>query len=485
MGKFFRLRTVLLSVLLSFFLIYIPQYNTFTDNDRSILNVAFAQEPTLRPSSSLLRVFSLYLFCPTSNDDAYKYIYNYPISSTDLRLLKDYEQTTNHRFLSNTYTYSDLLMKLNAINNFQYKTSFNYFLKSNVLTCQTYQSYFGRENSYSYNPNKKLYDINKYYSPIKILKNSFHEGIVYTEGSPWVKSKVEFKTESEQNALRSRWMASIHKEKVKYSELVGSYGRRKTIQNDYPGAVKLYEGEGPGVFDAVYWCCKGSKYDFIIVVEDKGGSGRLGTRKVDGVVIQQGHPAYVKDIALNSMNKVINGEYDCTTYFDDIPIGNNLSLFKRIARDVEFGKVEIVLYKTLIPRLNSYTTSVKRRILSSFPGQGYKASLNKIMAYKIMGLNVEPGPASINRVYFNNRPVDDLIKIKDLKDIEPKDCQISDYELKRMRIILNDKKLSFYTYQLDHLDYKVKGIDNELDTDLAKEMMLKKLEYSLRRARRP
>ena len=213
------------------------------------------------------------------------------------------------------------------------------------------------------------------------------DGKIFSEVGPQLKSDI--KTDSAMLALLSSWQAALKDEKSQISEKIGSLGRNNTLPQDYPGAVPLFEGHGSGQFDAIYWCCKkidesSKEYNFIIVPEDKGGSGRVGTKKIEGFDVQQGHPAYVQAIAKLGLKKIENGKIVNKSY-NDIPIADTIALFERIARDVEIGQIEIILYKTSIPDPATQSYTVKRRIFSSFPGQGYFRSLHEGMASKIWG----------------------------------------------------------------------------------------------------
>lgn len=91
------------------------------------------------------------------------------------------------------------------------------------------------------------------------------------------------------------------------SERVGMYGSDLYVRQQYPGATRLYPRDGifapgqPGDFDLIYEVTDGNTTRFV-VVESKGGSSALGSRRVgDGSVrAQQGTREYYDEI-LNRM----------------------------------------------------------------------------------------------------------------------------------------------------------------------------------------
>jgi hypothetical protein len=97
-------------------------------------------------------------------------------------------------------------------------------------------------------------------------------------------------------------LASARDDVVAASERLGNRMAVDYIRSQYPTAQLLYgdpDGRGrPGEFDFVYFV-PGTipMRDQIIVVEAKGGSSSLGTRRVNGAEAQQGTLPYMQEIA--------------------------------------------------------------------------------------------------------------------------------------------------------------------------------------------
>ena len=86
------------------------------------------------------------------------------------------------------------------------------------------------------------------------------------------------------------------------SEEIGEEGAIRTIQRQFPTAVLAHKGSGSGTLDLVYRMPDGT----FIVVEAKGGRGRLITRQVGpGVDAQQGTVTYLRSV-LDTMS--VRGE---------------------------------------------------------------------------------------------------------------------------------------------------------------------------------
>ncbi len=84
---------------------------------------------------------------------------------------------------------------------------------------------------------------------------------------------------------------------IRLSEEIGEEAIEAIIETAYPNAVRLFRGSGSGVLDLVYRLPGGR----ILIVEAKGGTGRLGSRLLEeGVRAQQGTASYLRDI-LRSM----------------------------------------------------------------------------------------------------------------------------------------------------------------------------------------
>ncbi|WP_137148769.1 hypothetical protein [Mycolicibacterium sp. CR10] len=90
---------------------------------------------------------------------------------------------------------------------------------------------------------------------------------------------------------------------VQISEDIGERSAEQAVKRMFKGAdnpaAKIYHGHGRGVLDLVFELDDGT----IIIVEAKGGAGRIGTRIVaPGVEAQQGHRRYLLSI-LDEMEK--------------------------------------------------------------------------------------------------------------------------------------------------------------------------------------
>ncbi len=84
------------------------------------------------------------------------------------------------------------------------------------------------------------------------------------------------------------------------SEGLGAAAAKEFIPTQYPGAKLVYEGSGSGTLDLVFRNAPGKEPAFI-VVEAKGGSATNSSSRAietrEGPArVQQGHPAYAKDV---------------------------------------------------------------------------------------------------------------------------------------------------------------------------------------------
>ena len=196
--------------------------------------------------------------------------------------------------------------------------------------------------------------------------------------------------------VKRRLSVKTKSEKIYLSEKLGTYARQIFIERDYPGSIRLFEGKGRDFFDAIYWCCKQSnKNDFYIIIEDKGGKSPLGTRKVDEHKVKQGHPAYVKSIALSMKDKLKYRRWRITIQ-EQIEKNNiNISLdvlesvLEDIIRDVEHSKLEIVIYRTGIPRKISDNVVVSKKIVDQQPSIPHPISLYKQPDFPLSKENYE------------------------------------------------------------------------------------------------
>jgi hypothetical protein len=105
-------------------------------------------------------------------------------------------------------------------------------------------------------------------------------------------------------AAQEKELSRASHQVVEYSRQIGEKGAESYMQQKYPDAVLAYGGSGAtsrsGDFDQV-WKLPGKGADggdLYIVVEAKGGSGQLSTRKVndDTQVAKQGSREYFNDI---------------------------------------------------------------------------------------------------------------------------------------------------------------------------------------------
>jgi hypothetical protein len=80
---------------------------------------------------------------------------------------------------------------------------------------------------------------------------------------------------------------------VKLSEELGELAAMAAVEAQFPGAKLIHRGAGSGTLDLIYRDASG----FIIVVEAKGGQGRLITRAVSGVArAEQGTVTYMRSV---------------------------------------------------------------------------------------------------------------------------------------------------------------------------------------------
>ncbi len=85
---------------------------------------------------------------------------------------------------------------------------------------------------------------------------------------------------------------ALRKDGILMSEKLGEEVAQILVEKKFPGAVLMHIGEGSGTLDLIYQLPSGE----FLVIEAKGAGGRLGTRMVAGVEVQQGSKTYLKDV---------------------------------------------------------------------------------------------------------------------------------------------------------------------------------------------
>lgn len=87
---------------------------------------------------------------------------------------------------------------------------------------------------------------------------------------------------------------ALRKSAIDFSEEIGEEAAMKVIAEKFPGAVFLHRGSGSGTLDLIYKLSTGE----FLIVEAKGGAGRLGSRDIGGGVrAQQGLKSYLRSVA--------------------------------------------------------------------------------------------------------------------------------------------------------------------------------------------
>lgn len=88
---------------------------------------------------------------------------------------------------------------------------------------------------------------------------------------------------------------ALRKEGIEMSEKLGEEVAQSVVAQKFPAAVLLHIGEGSGTLDLIYKLGPGE----FLVVEAKGAGGKLGTRVIAGVEVQQGSKTYLRDVLKN------------------------------------------------------------------------------------------------------------------------------------------------------------------------------------------
>lgn len=106
-------------------------------------------------------------------------------------------------------------------------------------------------------------------------------------------------------------LSSARDDVVAASERLGNQMAVDYMRSAYPTGQRLYgdpAGRGrPGEFDFIYFVPgQPPARDMIIVVEAKGGSSSLGTRRADRVEVQQGTRRYMREVALLMQERTDN-----------------------------------------------------------------------------------------------------------------------------------------------------------------------------------
>jgi hypothetical protein len=84
------------------------------------------------------------------------------------------------------------------------------------------------------------------------------------------------------------------------SEMLGEVGADQWVKKVFPVAERAYWGKGSGVLDLAYLLTDGS----ILVIEAKGGGGKIGTRRIAaGAMAEQGSAAYLRSVLENMLTR--------------------------------------------------------------------------------------------------------------------------------------------------------------------------------------
>ncbi len=165
-----------------------------------------------------------------------------------------------------------------------------------------------------------------------------------SEIGPWKKDIVI--ADGALRSLLAKYLAAKGHEKRLLGEKLGEEGARLLVPRDYRNAIFIGQWKGKGVFDQLWWCCAGSRYNFPIVVECKGGNGRLTTRLIDGIRYQQGHPQYNTFIALNMIRRINSGVIPNKELSFLVPYNDLKEFIVNLFVETVSKRNEAVLYKT-------------------------------------------------------------------------------------------------------------------------------------------
>lgn len=130
---------------------------------------------------------------------------------------------------------------------------------------------------------------------------------------------------------------------VRLSEEIGELAAMAVIKGRFPGARRLHRGSGSGTLDLIY-----EQAGELIVIEAKGGKGRLGTREIrSGLRAQQGTVTYLRSVIESMLTRP-----------DEAKIAN------RLLAQLNAGHVKYFLTKTPVPRGTApLETSIREFIL--------------------------------------------------------------------------------------------------------------------------
>ncbi|HEX8696570.1 MAG TPA: DUF4157 domain-containing protein [Longimicrobium sp.] len=116
---------------------------------------------------------------------------------------------------------------------------------------------------------------------------------------------------------------------VRLSEELGELAAMAVIRARFPSARLLHRGSGSGTLDLIY-----EAGGNLIVVEAKGGAGRLGTREIRaGLHAQQGTVTYLRDVIASMLNRP--GE---------------AAVANRLLAQLNAGRIRYFLTETPVPR---------------------------------------------------------------------------------------------------------------------------------------
>jgi hypothetical protein len=177
-----------------------------------------------------------------------------------------------------------------------------------------------------------LYGINSHIRLARIRRNSVQTWII--ENTPELQSSRHARMSQLGSARAASQKGNdalsnlLRQNAINLSEEIGEIAAKAVIESRFPSAVLIHQGSGSRTLDLIYRLGDGS----IIIVEAKGGGGRLITRTTSSGRAEQGTVTYLRSL------------------LDDMLQGPDADIADEVIEALDSGRLRYFLSETPIPR---------------------------------------------------------------------------------------------------------------------------------------